>query len=95
MYIKMINDSNQLILNLQLKGDSFSEQTTLEKYLKQELDNITKDNIQDHWNDAKESLGNKLIKNKNDLSKYKNWAYLSTTINLFILTGLCIKKFIK
>lgn len=91
----MINDSNQLILNLQLKGDSFSEQTTLEKYLKQELDNITKDNIQDHWNDAKESLGNKLIKNKNDLSKYKNWAYLSTTINLFILTGLCIKKFIK
>jgi hypothetical protein len=95
MYIKMINDSNQLILNLQLKGDSFSEQTTLEKYLKQELDNITKDNIQDHWNDAKESLGNKLLKNKNDLSKYKNWAYLSTTINLFILTGLCIKKFIK
>ncbi len=91
----MINDSNQLILNLQLKGDSFSEQTTLEKYLKQELDNITKDNIQDHWNDAKESLGNKLLKNKNDLSKYKNWAYLSTTINLFILTGLCIKKFIK
>jgi hypothetical protein len=95
MYIKMINDSNQLILNLQLKGDGFSEQTTLEKYLKQELDNITKDNIQDHWNDAKESLGNKLIKNKNDLSKYKNWAYLSTTINLFILTGLCFKKFIK
>ena len=95
MYIKMINDSNQLILNLQLKGDSFSEQTTLEKYLKQELDNITKDNIQDHWNDAKESLGNKLLKNKNDLSKYKNWAYISTTINLFILTGLCIKKFIK
>ena len=91
----MINDSNQLILNLQLKGDSFSEQTTLEKYLKQELDNITKDNIQDHWNDAKESLGNKLLKNKNDLSKYKNWAYISTTINLFILTGLCIKKFIK
>ena len=91
----MINDSNQLILNLQLKGDSFSEQTILEKYLKQELDNITKDNIQDHWNDAKESLGNKLIKNKNDLSKYKNWAYLSTTINLFILTGLCFKKFIK
>ena len=91
----MINDSNQLILNLQLKGDSFSEQTTLEKYLKQELDNITKDNIKDHWNDAKESLGNKLLKNKNDLSKYKNWAYISTTINLFILTGLCIKKFIK
>lgn len=91
----MVDESNQLILNLQLKGESISEQTTLEKYLKLELDNITKDNIQDHWNDAKESLGNKLIKNKNDLSVYRNWAYLSTAINVFIITGLCVKKYIR
>lgn len=91
----MDNNLNQLILNLQFKADSIAEQTSLEKYLKQELDNITKDNIQDHWNDAKETLGNKLIKNKDDLLKYKKLAYLSTTINLFIITGLCIKKFMK
>jgi hypothetical protein len=91
----MVDESNQLILNLQLKGDNVSEQTTLEKYLKLELDNITKDNSQDHWNDAKESLGNKLIKNKNDLSVYKKWAYLSTAVNVFLITGLCVKKYIR
>lgn len=91
----MVDESNQLILNLQIKGDNNSEQTTLEKYLKLELDNITKENIQDHWNDAKESLGNKLIKNKNDLSVYKKWAYISTTINVFLITSLCLKKYIK
>jgi hypothetical protein len=59
------------------------------------LDNITKDNIEDHWNDAKESLGQKLLKNTNDLSIYKKWAYVSTTINVLVISGLLLKKFIK
>jgi hypothetical protein len=86
---------DQLVLNLQLKGDNTFQETSLENYLKNELDNLTKDNIQDHWNDAKETLGNKLLKNKSDLSLYKRWAYISTAINVFIVSGFCIKKFIK
>ena len=91
----MLDDTNQLILNLQLKGENVCDETTLEKYLKHELDNITNENIEDHWNDAKETLGNKLVKNKSDLSFYKKWAYISTTINVLIVSGYCIKKFIK
>ncbi len=91
----MLDETNQLILNLQLKGENVCDETTLEKYLKLELDNITNENIQDHWNDAKESLGHKLLKNKNDLSIYKKWAYVSTTINVLVISGLLLKKFIK
>ena len=91
----MSDDTNQLILNLQLKGENVCDETSLEKYLKHELDNITKDNIEDHWNDAKESLGQKLLKNTNDLSIYKKWAYVSTTINVLVISGLLLKKFIK
>jgi hypothetical protein len=91
----MLGETNQLILNLQLKGENICDETSLEKYLKYELDNITKDNIEDHWNDAKESLGQKLLKNTNDLSIYKKWAYVSTTINVLVISSLLLKKFIK
>ena len=91
----MLDGTNQLILNLQLKGENVCDETSLEKYLKYELDNITKDNIEDHWNDAKELLGQKLLKNTNDLSIYKKWAYVSTTINVLVISSLLLKKFIK
>ena len=39
----MENQTNELILNLQLKGDNTFTETSLENYLKHELDNITKD----------------------------------------------------